>query len=209
MKATILTTAALLIAGTLTAQSFQNTLGLFAKKSIPYESPTEFHSDQYLEDGEATTIPFKVLSNAQFEQISGIEECDCSAYAVDYLELKGGKKGLIVYQVNAVEVMPFEELSYNLYVVDGTGMPIDYVMLSMDFFTSDIMGDVSISEQKKSTINYGEYEDMKERLFIEMTYETSEIAQADFGQIRTVISMSYMEILPSGMMTDVTVYLEE
>lgn len=191
------------------AQSFQTTLGLLTKKSLPYEAPFETFTDQYLEEGEETTIPYKRLSSAQFEQISGVTDSRCDAYAVEYFDLRGGNKGLVVYQVNIVEVMPYEELSYDLYIVDASGKHIDRITLASDFFTSDIMGEFSVSERISSVISYGDYEELKERIFIEQMYETREIMEAEFGQIRVSSSMTYMEILANGSLEDVTIYLEE
>jgi len=210
MKSILLLFAATLIAASVNAQTFQTTLKLFAKKALPYEAPSETYTDQYLEEeDEPTTIPYKPLSEEQFQQISASEDCRCSAYAVDYLELKNGILGLIVYQVNEVNTMPYEELVYVLYLVNATGKPIDNIELFSDFYTSDPSSDVFISTGKQSTIDFGEFDDMKDRIFIEMTYETSESMMSDFGQQKTMISVEYMEIMDSGRIEDITVYIEE
>lgn len=210
MKSILLLFAATLIAASVNAQTFQTTLKLFAKKALPYEAPSETYTDQYLEEeGEPTTIPYKPLSEELFQQISANEDCRCEAYAVDYLELKNGILGLVVYQVNQVQTMPYEELVYVLYLVNAAGKPIDNIELFSDFYSSDPSGDVFMSTGKKSTIDFGEFDDMKDRIFIEMTYESSESMMSDFGQQRTMISVEYMEIMDSGRIEDITVYLEE
>lgn len=210
MKSILLFVTAVLLIGDANAQTFQNTLKLFAKKAIPYEAPSETYTDQYLEEeDEPTTIPYKPLTEEQFQQISGNEDCRCSAYAVDYLELKNGIKGLVVYQVNMTQTMPYEELVYVLYLVNASGKPIDNIELFSDLYSTDPSGDIFMSTGKRSTIDFGEFDDMKDRIFIEMTYEMSESVMSDFGQQKTMISVEYMEITDSGRMEDVTVYLEE
>lgn len=193
------------------AQVSAATMGMFSKKQLPYNAPDETFSDQYLEEGEATTIPYKALTTEQLTKISGDDYCRCTAYAVDQIPLKAGKIGLVVYQINEVDVMPYEELTYHLYIVDAAGKAIDNTTLNAEFYTSTSVGsdEISISETKMSFIDYGEYDDTKDRLFLEATYETTESLMADFGQTKTTIVNEYKEIVATGNIVDVTVYMED
>lgn len=210
MKGIALLLLTLSLATTSFAQISQGTLSLFAKKTIPYEAPAETFSDQYLEDGEESSIPYKMLTKAQLAEISGEEDCRCAVYAVDQIPLKSGKIGLVVYQINEVDVMPYEELTYHLYIVDEKGKPVDNTTLNAEFYTSiaSETDEISVLESKTSHIAYGEYDDNKDRLFVEMTYETNESLMSDFGQSKTTISNQYQEIVQTGKIVDVTVYME-
>lgn len=186
-------------------------IGMFSKQVLPYSAPEETFSDQYLEEGEETTIPYKELSSEQLAKISGEDYCRCTAYAVDQLPLKAGKIGLVVYRINLVDVMPYEEMTYHLYIVDAAGKAIDNTTLNSEFYTSTSVGsdEISVSESMSSYISYGEYDDTKDRLFVEVTYETSESLMADFGQSKTTIVNEYKEIVTTGKIVDVTVYMED
>jgi hypothetical protein len=191
------------------SQSFQNTLSLFSKKTLPYSAPSETYTNMYLEEGEESLIPYNVLLNEQLAVISGNDYCKCEAFAVDYLELPNGYKGLVTYQINIVEVMPYEELTYHLYIVDETGKSMNDMVLNSEFFTSDPLGDIFMSDEIKSTIYFGEYDEIKDRLFIKTSYRTEESIQSDFGQVKTLVSTEFSEILESGEIVNITVYLEE
>lgn len=186
-------------------------IGMFSKQELPYAAPEETYSDQYLEEGEETTIPYKELSSEQLAKISGEDECRCTAYAVDQIPLKAGKIGLVVYRINLVDVMPYEELTYHLYIVDAAGKAIDNTTLNSEFYTSTSVGsdEISIAETTNSYIAYGEYDDTKDRLFIEVNYEMTEALMADFGQTKTTIVNEYKEIVTTGKIVDVTVYMED
>jgi hypothetical protein len=142
-------------------------------------------------------------------KISGSDYFEGSAYAVDQIPLVGKSIGLIVYQVSPTNTIPYEELNYQLYIIDAAGKPSDNINISSDYFRTDASSEVNISEVKTSRIVFGEYDDNKDRLFMEITYNNSKSVQADFGQERAVISMVYFEIIESGKLIDVTVYLEE
>lgn len=176
---------------------------------MPYEAPTETYSDQYLEEGEQTTIPFKSLTKEQFTKISGSDYFEGSAYAVEQIPLSRKSIGLIVYQVIPTNDLPYEELNYQLYIIDAAGSPSDNINISSDYFITDDSREVNISKVKTSSISFGEYDDNKDQLFLEITYNNSESVQADFGQQRSVISRVYFEIIESGKLVDVTVYLEK
>jgi hypothetical protein len=207
MKALFFIFFALLFTNTGNAQVSQSTLDLFAKKTVPYEGPTDFYSDLYLEDDEPSTIPFKELTKEQLSSISGSDFFSGIAYAVEQISLNGKNIGLIVYQVTPSEYMPYEEVNYQLYIIDAAGKPSDNINISSDSFRTDNSGEINISEEKTSLIRYGEYD--SDRLFLEVTYDNTESVQADYGQQRSVISKVYFEIEASGKLVDVTVYLEE